>query len=186
MQSLANTRVFAFVGLFVSLLFLSLHEPEVARRKITTPVLQTFNGSLTTYLPATATPSQDLIPQATQRGTALEGSFASRPVQPMRIEANPYESVWSDQQVNGVDLFTGGYDLQDIDIALPADGFSWVVGRSYNALQGGGSHHDSDGYQGRNWFQSSTPELQLHEHATNDANDVLYLYYGAAGFAEYW
>lgn len=55
-----------------------------------------------------------------------------------------------------VRLDTGTYSPFDIDIAMPAPGFSWMIGRTYNARQEiDSTHHDSDGYQGRNWPRCS-------------------------------
>ncbi|RNC81662.1 MAG: hypothetical protein ED559_07700 [Phycisphaera sp.] len=86
----------------------------------------------------------------------------------------------------GVDLATGGAPVWDTHIALPTEGMvPWRVGISYSAAQKDSGHHDSDGYQGRNMFQISQPELVLYEHVSDDAEDVLYLVYGADRFAEF-
>jgi len=83
-------------------------------------------------------------------------------------------------------LDTGTYSPTDIDIAMPAPGFPWRVGRAYNARQElSGSHHDSNGYQGRNWFQLSQPEIKFYDHATDNAKDVVYLIYGADRYIEF-
>jgi RHS repeat-associated protein len=91
-----------------------------------------------------------------------------------------------DANEGGVRLDTGTFPTNDIDIALPSDGFRWLVGRSYNSRQASssGMHYDSDGPQGRNWFQSSQPEIVLYEGATND-KDVVYMLLGADRYAEY-
>ena len=185
MQLLASPRTYALVGLLAlaSVSFLRISPPAGT----TTPILAIHPESLTTYLPSSATTIQDVQPQVGQRGTNLEGSFRAGPSQLMRINGNPFESVWRAPSVSGLRLDMGTFGVQDTDIALPAEGFSWVIGRSYNARQedSGSSHRDSDGYQGKNWFQNSQPEILLYEHATDDAKDVVYLYYGADRFAEY-
>ena len=47
-----------------------------------------------------------------------------------------------------------------------------------------GRTSDSNGYQGKNWFQTSQPEIVLYDDAV-DANDRIYLIYGADRFAEF-
>lgn len=83
-------------------------------------------------------------------------------------------------------LDIGSVELTEVDLSLPATGFSWIIGRSYNGMQkdSGGSHLDSNGYQGRNWFQMSQPEIVLYDDATN-TKDVIYLVYGADRFLEF-
>ncbi|MCC6244764.1 MAG: hypothetical protein IT353_18100, partial [Gemmatimonadaceae bacterium] len=75
--------------------------------------------------------------------------------------------------------------ISDVDIALPTVGPSWLIGRTFNAAQkNGSSHRDSDGYQGKNWFQSSNPELSFYD-TTGTADDAVYLVYGADRYVEY-
>jgi hypothetical protein len=186
MQSLATPRAFTFVGLFAVLSLLAFAAPK--RTVATTdPILTIFDDSLTSYQPTGATNIQGIRPQVGQRGVNLDGSMRSAPSQRMAIEGNPFEDVWSAPQLNGMRLDLGTYAAQDVDIALPATGFSWVIGRSYNARQetSGGSHRDSDGYQGKNWFQNSQPEILLFEHTSDDDKDVVYLVYGADRFVEF-
>jgi hypothetical protein len=83
-------------------------------------------------------------------------------------------------------LATAAYSPTEIDISLPTDGFPWVVGRSFSSVQETSSPAamDSDGYQGRNWFQLSQPEIVFYDDATN-SKDKVYLVLGADRFAEY-
>ena len=87
------------------------------------------------------------------------------------------------RQVGLVDLFANTSEISDIDLRLPAPGFSWIIGRSFNARQedSGGSHIDSDGYQGCNWFQNSQPELVFYDDADN-SKDLIYLMLAADKF----
>jgi hypothetical protein len=106
----------------------------------------------------------------------------------LQVAGNPFGEVWSGKQFQGdVRTDIGAYAPSDVDIALPAAGFSWVVGRTYNSQQQNTTpaHIDSNGYQGRNWFQTSQPEILLYEHPSDDAEDVLYLVYGADRFVEF-
>ena len=149
-----------------------------------TPILLMNEGSLESMLLSSPSLKQDVLPLMVQRGTLLDGSMRSRAFQRMAIGGNPYENTWKGESIGGIRLESGTYDISDIDLALPADGFSWVVGRTYNCRQDDSGVHVSDGPQGKNWFQVSMPEIALHE-ATNDEDDVLYLIYGADRFAEY-
>lgn len=81
---------------------------------------------------------------------------------------------------------TGTVDLFEVDLSLPASGFSWTVGRTYNARQqtSGAAARDSNGYQGKNWFQVSQPEI-VHYDGASDSKDVVYLVYGADRFVEF-
>ncbi|MGD9789023.1 MAG: hypothetical protein AB7Q00_07955 [Phycisphaerales bacterium] len=65
------------------------------------------------------------------------------------------------------------------------------MGRTYNHRQWDAStpaHHDSNGSQGKNWFQTSTPEILLYDadsdSGTREAEDVLYIVYGADRYIE--
>ena len=189
MQSFLASRLGPVAALIATLATLPVLASSTSSSKaaVTDPILEIFTDSLTTYLASGASNIQDIRPQAGHRGTNLEGTYRAAPSQRMAIRGNPFENVWSESQVNGVRLLTGTYGIQDVDLVLPAEGFSWVIGRSYNARQetSGAAHRDSDGYQGKNWFQNSQPEIVLHEHATDDEKDVLYLVYGADRYAEY-
>ena len=149
-------------------------------------ILEIDSNTLTTYQ-ADASGIQGVRPLVDQRGVRIEGSLRSSSTFRMAIHANPFERVWrGDESLNGLQLDTGTYSFTEVDISLPAEGFSWVIGRSYNARQKGtgGAHLDSNGYQGKNWFQMSQPELVFYDDSV-DANDVIYLVWGADRFAEF-
>lgn len=149
-------------------------------------ILEIDSTTLTTYQ-AEETHIQDVRPLAEQRGVRIEGSLRSPSTFRMAIQGNPFEQVWrGTEAINGLRLDTGTYSVTDVDISLPAEGFAWVIGRTYNARQktSGGSHRDSNGYQGKNWFQTSQPEIKYYNDAV-DANDCVYLVWGADRFAEF-
>lgn len=144
----------------------------------TDPIVSIHADILTTYQ-ASATNVQSVIPLVVQRGVGIDGTLRAAPSLPMMIAGNPFESATGQPS-----LAVGTHGISDVDLALPSAGFSWVIGRSYNARQNNGSYVASNGYQGKNWFQSSQPEIVLYEGATDD-KDVLYLVYGADRFLEY-
>ncbi|NOT31472.1 MAG: hypothetical protein HOP15_13575, partial [Planctomycetes bacterium] len=141
--------------------------------------------SLFTMKVTTPTPVQDVLPILFQRGVQLDGSLRAAPQQPpMVVAANPFEDAWRAPSIGGIDLVTGAFELQEVDIALPAS-VPWVVGRSNNARQeSSGTHRTSNSYQGRNWFQTSQPEIAFYDDATN-SKDMVFLFYGADRFSEY-
>lgn len=146
---------------------------------------EVHSGTLTTMQVLTNAPVQDTRPRLLNRGTQLDGMMRAAPAERMVIHADPFEDAWRAPTIGGINLATGSYAVQDVDIALPAAGFTWVVGRSYNARQeASGSHMDSNGVQGKNWFQASQPSIVLYDPG-GTANDVVYLMYGADRFAEY-
>ena len=172
-------------------------------------ILEVYDDSLTTYLVASATNVQDVRPQAIQRGVHLDGGQREQAPQ-LITSGNPGDDgcgggdlcriaggdlpcfpQWlrwngNNRICGDIRLDTGTYSPNDIDIAMPAPGFAWVIGRTYNSRQElSGSHHDSDGFQGRNWFQTFQPEILLYGHPTDDAKDVLYLLYGADRYVEF-
>ena len=127
-------------------------------------ILESANDSMTTYRPSGNSTLQGVRPQVTQRGVTLDGAMRSSPGFPMVLAGNPFENAWVGREnYAGIRIDTGSYAPQDIDIALPSKGIPWVVGRSYNAIQknSGGSFINSNGYQGKNWFQTSQPEILL-------------------------
>lgn len=150
------------------------------------PILTIDNDTLTSYPLTSATALQDVRPRVTQRGVHTDGSLRVSPSYEMAIHGNPFGSPWSGENFGAVDLANGAPVIRDMDFALPSAGPDWVVGRSYNARQvdSGGSHRDSNGPQGYNWFQNSMPEIKIYEHASDDDKDRLYLVYGADAFIE--
>ncbi len=158
----------------------------------TDPILEIHADSLTDYKLSSASNFQDIQLDHGNRGVRIEGTLQARPLFPMAFAGNPFESAWSGAgNQNGLRLDTGAYSPQDVDIALPSDGPGWSIGRSYNARQvdGSGTARNSDGPQGKNWFQDSRPEIQLYmvngSGGAKDANDVLYLIYRADAFIEF-
>ncbi len=150
------------------------------------PILTIYGASLETLQVTAKTTIQDIRPQLLQRGANLDGRGRKPSLQGMAIQGNPFEDVWSSANVSGVDLANGTFTISDVDIALPAEGFPWVIGRTYNAHQEySSSHSDSDGPQGKNWMQTSQPEILLYDDATTAADDLVYVFYGADRFAEY-
>jgi len=152
-------------------------------------ILETYSDSLTSYQYTSATAIQAVRPQVTQRGVNLDGSMRLGSTLPMALAGNPFGdgAGWSgNRKLDSVSMNLGAVELTEVDLSLPAKGFSWVIGRSYNGMQkdSGGSHLDSNGYQGRNWFQMSQPEIVLYDDATN-TKDVIYLVYGADRFLEF-
>lgn len=149
-------------------------------------ILRTLGGGLHVYK-AAATPIQGVKPLPEQRGVNLDGSLRMPSTLPIAISGNPFGANWSPSGALGdVRLDTGTWQPTEEDIKLPAPGFAWVIGRSYNARQSSPtSPQTSDGYQGKNWFQMSQPEIVLYEDPGNGALDVLYFVYGADRYAEY-
>ncbi|MGE4198429.1 MAG: hypothetical protein AB7G11_15045, partial [Phycisphaerales bacterium] len=151
-------------------------------------ILETYGTSLTSYKYASATGGQGVRPRFDQRGVGLDGSARAGSLQGWALAGNPLGegSVGGGRLGAGINLATGTYNPTEVDIALPAPGGSrWVIGRSWNVRQEvGGTRTDSNGYQGKNWFQMSQPEIVLFTGATNDL-DVLYIVYGADRYLEF-
>src|SRR6185436_4983721 len=182
-------RPFVGIALFVSALYPFVHSGKAVTSlplATTDPILEIHTDGLTTYRYTGNTPIQAIRPMAGQRGVNLDGSYRAAPSQRMAIQGNPFEDVWGAFRVNDMRLDLGTYQAQDVDIALPATGFSWVIGRTYNARQedSGGAQRDSNGYQGYNWFQNSQPEIRFYD-TIPDSKDKVYLTYGADRWAEY-
>ena len=189
MQSaLISARPFLGLALVLGALspFLLPHRASSRPVLSTTPINELYGESLVAVKVTPAVPVQDTRPMALQRGTCLDGRLRAAPGQHMAIAANPFEDVWRAPTIGGVNLALGTFEPQDVDIALPAEGHVWFVGRTYNARQEsfGGGHRNSDGVAGANWFQTSQPLIQLYDDAT-DAKDVIYFQAGADRFAEY-
>jgi hypothetical protein len=177
------TPRFPRTSVLVPILVAALCLPAAAQ------ILELDSDSLTSYLPSGSTSVQDVRPIAAQRGTNIDGSLRSAPGLLMQVAGNPFGEVWTGKQSQGdVRIDIGAYAPFDVDIALPATGPRWIVGRSYNPRQedSEGSHRDSGASpQGVDWFQTSQPEILLYEHPTDDDKDVLYLIYGADRFVEF-
>ncbi len=77
---------------------------------------------------------------------------------------------------------TGDYSISETDLALPAPGFSWVIGRTYRFRSESGQtgYSGAGGFQGRNWFQTSQPELQV-----INGESRIRIVYGADRFIEF-
>jgi RHS repeat-associated protein len=150
-------------------------------------ILETYNDSLTTYKPTGNTAVQGVRPLAVQRGVTLDGAMRARPGFSMALAGNPFENAWNRHEWQGdLRIDIGAYEPFDVDIALPTKGLPWVVGRTYNAEQknSGGSAINSNGYQGKNWFQTSQPEILFFAGASDTA-DQIYLVYGADRYVEF-
>ncbi|MBI4881742.1 MAG: hypothetical protein HY812_19090 [Planctomycetes bacterium] len=174
---------------FVLMLIAGVVSMGMLLSQATDPILQIHAGSLTTYLPASATNVQDIRPLVGHRGVNIEGSLRAAPGFALAIQGNPFENEWrGGPGMNGpVNVAMGTFREFEVDLSFPAPGFRWNVGRSYNHRQrtSADAHRDSDGYQGVNWFQTSQPEIVLHEDGQDPDDDVLYLVYGADRFIEF-
>lgn len=129
---------------------------------------------------ATATLAQDAQPLLNQRGTGLDGSLRLQAPFGWVVNANPFHEDWNDKAwyLGDIMLNTGRYSPTEIDMALPAPGFRWTVGRTYNIPgdPNNGSER-TEGYQGYNWQQFSQPELV---YVGGPAGvDYIYIVYGA-------
>ncbi|MBL9030839.1 MAG: RHS repeat-associated core domain-containing protein [Phycisphaerae bacterium] len=153
-------------------------------------ILQTSSDSLTTYKYSGNTRVQGVRPRAEQRGVGFDGAQRAGGSLPWALAGNPFESAQAGETLGSLRLATGAYAPTEIDLALPAQ-VPWIVGRTFNARQAasGGAHLDSDGYQGRNWFQISQPEIRLYDAdgnaGTKQAADLVYLVYGADRYVEF-
>ena len=85
------------------------------------PILAVAAPSLTALKVASPTNVQDVRPLVGQRATNLDGMLRARPMQRMALAGNPYEDVWRSAQVDRIRLDTGTYQLEEVDIALPAE-----------------------------------------------------------------
>ncbi|MBL9002519.1 MAG: hypothetical protein JNK25_15425, partial [Phycisphaerae bacterium] len=158
-----------------------------------TQILEVHPATLTAYKPTAATGVQDVRPlnNAQQRGVNLDGTARLPSPYGWAIQGNPFEGSYGPAALGDIRLDTGTYAPLEIDLALPSAGLGWVIGRTYNARQETGSpaHRDSDGYQGRNWQQTSQPEIALFDAdgnpATRGDDDVLTIVYGADRFIEF-
>jgi len=150
-------------------------------------VLQTHDAALTSYLATSKSAVQDVRPQYEQRAVNLDGTLRLGSSFPLMIAGNPNGEGWNGQaRLGDLRLDTGTYVTTAVDLALPAEGFSWVIARSYNCRQVDSTpaYFASDGQQGKNWFQMSQPEIVLYEDGGGNANDVVYMILGADRYIE--
>ena len=153
-------------------------------------ILEVDNDTLTTMKLTAPSSVQDALPRIEQRGVHVDGSLRQGGLFGAKFSGGSGEGWNGRAQLKGsMWLDTGTVSLTEIDLALPADGVRWIVGRSYNNRQDDeGSHHDSNGYQGRNWFQLSQPEILVHDDdadsGTRETEDKVYIIYGADRFIE--
>jgi RHS repeat-associated protein len=153
------------------------------------PILEINDDSLTTYQSADKTVMQDTRPLVDQRGVNIDGSLRLGGGPPMSLSGNPFSEAWNASSLmSSIRLDTGTVSITDVDLSLPAPGFSWVIGRSYNVRQFDGTdYYNSQSTQGVNWFQLSQPELVRHNPnpGTNEVGDMVFLVYGADRFIEF-
>lgn len=144
-------------------------------------ILLIDGDTVDTYL-AAPTAVQDIQPLVSQRGVGLDGSLRSAPPFGWAVHANPFAHEWNDnaRYRDDIMLHTGRYSPTEVDLALPAPGFSWTVGRTYSVPENG---VPSQGYQGYNWQQFSQPEMVYDNNG--GADDRIYLVYGADRFLEF-
>ncbi len=154
-------------------------------------ILQVYGETLTNYKPAAASAAQGAWPLHQQRGVNLDGSPRAMAALAWAFAGNPLnvagaESWNANERMGDLRVDLGTYAPTDVDLALPSAGFRWVVARSYNGVQlnAMSAHRDSDGPQGKNWFQMSQPELVFYTGGTAD-KDVVYIVYGADRYLEF-
>lgn len=104
-----------------------------------------------------------------------------------RFENDPAECAGgSSIGIFDIDLYSGKWAKQSVDLALPAEGFSWIISRSYNNSQQVNNGDDlnpdynfvhSNGMQGYDWRQDSIPEL-----IENDTSTAAYLVMNAHSY----
>ncbi len=171
-----------------------LHAPLLCLVAVSTAfaddLLVVHTDSLTAYKPGSASSVQDIRPMAAQRGVGIDGALRAGGSFGWAMQGNPFESAIAGETLEELRIATGAYAPLEIDLALPAE-VPWIVGRTFNARQetSGGSHRDSNGYQGRNWFQTSQPELVFVDNDSNggtrELEDLIYLVYGADRYIEF-
>lgn len=151
-------------------------------------VLAINNESLTSYKASgVSTLSNDLRPRVLNRGVSMSGAVRVSSAWGIAFGGNPMAGREPGAiALNGVDLRTGSFSPNERDISFATEGVPVAVGRTYNAQQHDGtSRRDSAGLQGNNWAQSGFPEVLLWEHATDAAEDLIYMNLGADRFVEF-
>lgn len=155
-------------------------------------ILEIWNDSLTTYLPAAASSVQDAWPLHQQRGVNIDGSRRTWTALGWSVAGNPTNAggaeSWNGNLYMGdmrVDI--GAYSPTDVDLSLPSNGFRWIIGRTYNGVQDNAGHRDSDGPQGLNWWQLSQGELYYKDRGSGGvgSTDAVYILYGADRYIEF-
>jgi hypothetical protein len=148
-------------------------------------ILEVYDSDLTSYL-GSSSAVQAIWPRHHNRGVNVDGTLREGSTQGWALAGNPFGEAWdAKNRLDSIRLDTGTYDPTEIDLALPSIGVRWAIGRTYNTRQfDGGSLYTSDGYQGKDWMQTSQPELVRYEGAT-DAEDMLYIVYGADRYLEF-
>ncbi len=151
----------------------------------TGPILQT-SGELLTTAPCSSFAGQGIKPTYTDRAVNLDGTLRHAVPFGMFVAGNPFEPGTCDLSIvlNSVNLISGQYSATVVDMAPPTLGPSFQIVRTYNPTE------DANGYQGKGWFQGSTPVL--HEgtgacgikEGSND-RDVLRLMLGADRYLEF-
>lgn len=190
MRSFHTAKVASLFAL-PALLSLTVLLPEPAQ--FTESILEVHAGSLTDCLQGEASNGQDVWLSPSFRGVELQGTVRTVSTMVQDFEANPFEPTQSGcgTPETPIRLDIGTPTIQEVDISLPSLGPQWIIARSFNALQEecGSGHRVSDGWQGRNWFQDSRPELVLYKEngaaEANDEEDILYLVYRADAFLEF-
>ncbi|HLP85567.1 MAG TPA: hypothetical protein VK157_14555, partial [Phycisphaerales bacterium] len=118
-------------------------------------------GSLTSYK-AAASGGQGILPSYAQRASSIG-----------------FGGGEADGGLADVDTFLRTPRISALDLRFPSDGYSVTISRSYNGWQSTASN----GFQGKNWFQDSRPELVRGTNATS--NDMLYMVVGANRVMEF-
>ena len=162
-------------------LLLSVSSVLVAQSAHADPVLNN-NAAHMTATNLSRSAKQDVLPLWWNRGTDLEGGIRFGG----DVPASPgFNSGMGAATMGGIELASLGFSMSEVDMALPTNGPSVVIGRSFNHR-----HEDdakvswSNGLQGYNWFQSAMPEIVVY--AGGGANDdIVYLVYGANRFMEF-
>ncbi|HZW07911.1 MAG TPA: hypothetical protein VFF65_12385, partial [Phycisphaerales bacterium] len=145
------------------------------------PVLQNQPSLFAAPL-TTATAKQDVLMNLANRASTLEGGSSGPPTPcgylpaPIVEKPNCDPIYWLS---GAVDLRTGGASYATTDLALPTAGVPVCVGRTFNSAQGSSSkYHESDSFQGWNWFQTALPEIHV-------VGTTIYLVGSNIGFLEY-
>jgi YD repeat-containing protein len=188
--SMASMRI---RGVWVSALGLMVAGgTTTARGQVTAPVFDHYGSTLTSYIASGKSPVQNLRPHWVQRGVDYDGT--PRGITPfgMSLAADSLgggSTAW--RRLGDIDLVTGTYSPQDIDLSFPTLGTPVIIGRTYGLAQqdaSTGDRYDSNGIMGTNWSQLAQPELVFRDAdnnpATRGSTDMIYLVYGADRYIE--